>query len=103
MLLGVGAKDLSVDRSVHYQRCDEAARCQASQERGGLPVAVRNIVDEALTAGSTSPRASHVGFDPSLVEEDELVGIQRWESLEPRGALIDDIRTLLLRRLEYFF
>ena len=45
------------------------------EEGRGLPVAVRDLVDEALSLRRPAVEAGHVGFGPGLVDKDEAGGI----------------------------
>lgn len=102
-LLGVGEEGGTVDCPVQHQRGDEAGGAQASQERGGVPVPVRDGADQALAPRRPTARPGHGGGGPGFIEEDQALWIKRGERRRPFPARFGDIVTPLLLGLEVLF
>lgn len=102
-LFGVGCEDLSVDRTVDDHGCEDLAPADGSDQRGGLPAAVRNLGDKPLTALTAAMGPRHVGLGPGLVDEDQLVGWQFRLPCAQRPASLRDIRPILFGGVQCFF
>ena len=75
-LLDIGAEAFAIDRPVEQTRCGEAIAAQGAEESQCLPVAMRGEATHPLALLSPSAQWGHVGLDPSLVDEDQAVGIE---------------------------
>ena len=61
----------------------EAAEAQARDQRGGLPMAMRNRGATSLAAGLRPRQPGHLGGGPGLVDEDELRRVELGLEIEP--------------------
>ena len=62
-----------------------------------------SFVDELPPARHPAMGARHIGFGPSLVDEDEAFGIKPWLESSPPRAVARDVRTILLSGEQGFF
>ena len=62
--LGIGCEGVAVHRPVDDHGCREAAEAQARDQRGGLPMAMRNRGATSLAAGAAPAQPSHLGARP---------------------------------------
>ena len=83
-----GEEDRSVDRAVDNAGSDDTVGAQPSQECHRRPAAVR---------------AGHIGLGPSLVDEDQALGINASLVAPPTGALAGDVGPRLLGGAQGFF
>ena len=75
-LIDIGAETLAVDGSVKQAGRVDAVVAQGGEERhSGLPLALRNLVDEALSLRRPAAKPCHVGLRPGLIDEDQTPGI----------------------------
>ncbi len=68
-----------------------------------MPVTMRHGTDQPLPSWRAAAGAGHVRRCPSLVEEDEAVGIEQWLPRRPGQARFDYVIALLLFGLEVLF
>ena len=99
----LGAKALAVDGAVEQAGRVDAVGAQGGEEGRGLPAAVRDLVDEALALRGPAVEAGHVGFGPSLVDEDETGGIDAALIGSPARPMPADVRPVLFARDERLF
>lgn len=64
---------------------------------------VRNTGPQTFAALAATMRSGHVGRCPSLVNEDEPIPVKLALALTPGLALLQDIRTILLRGMGGLF
>jgi len=102
-LFEIAEEDFAVHRGVDNKRSGDAVVTQAGDERGHLPVAVRNLCDEPLAARAASARPGHIGRSAGLVDEDELLRIKLLLLLFPVGASCADVVAVLLGGVQAFF
>ena len=95
-VLHPGFEDRPVDRAVDDKRGDDAAVAQAGDEGGRLPMPVRHAHPQPLATPTAAVASGHVGAGPTLVHEDQPVGIKIDLALEPIPTLLQDIGTVLL-------
>lgn len=95
----VGLEPVAVDRAIEYHRCDHAAHAQASDQRRGLAVTMREAHPQALALVATAVAAGHVGGGPRLVDEDQALGLQIELAIEPASSLAQDVGAILLDRV----
>ena len=48
---------------------------KACEESCGLPLALRDLVDEALSLGFRAAQAGHIGLGPGFIDEDQPPGV----------------------------
>lgn len=101
-LLDMERKPLSVDRPVDdpWRACVVVA--QGGNEGLRFPVAIGSVGYQALSFWSPSPKGSHVGLDPGLIDEDQPFKIETTLIPFPAFAFAGDVRTVLLRRVQCF-
>jgi hypothetical protein len=76
LLFDVGPEALAVDQSIEDTRRGKPVAAQRPEEGQGTPMAVGSEAAQAFTLGAPATQRRHVGLDPSLVDEDELLGIE---------------------------
>ena len=64
---------------------------------------VRDAGAQAFASGSATPQPSHLGVEPSLVDEDQPIRIQIRLGLEPGRACRCDILAILLAGVSGLF
>ena len=99
-LFDIGAKALAVDGAVEQAGRVDAVAAPGGEEGRGLPVAVRDRVDEALAARGPAVAAGPVGFGPSLVDEDEAGRIDAALIGSPACPMPADVRPVSFARDE---
>ena len=93
----------AVDGAVENHRRDHAIKAQASNERGGLAMAVREAHPKPLALAATAMGARHIRRRPGLIDEHEPFRIEVRLRLEPVAALLQDVRAVLLDRVPGLF
>ncbi len=94
-LLDVGLEPRAVDRTVEDEGGVDPVAAQGGQEGHGLPVALRDPVDQALAARAATMGADHVGLGPGLVDEDQAAGIKPRLVTFPALAFAGHVRPVL--------
>jgi len=102
-LLDVGVEAFAVDGPVEQAGRVDAVVAQRGEESGGLPAAMRNLVDEAFALRRPTAQAGHVGFRPGLVDEDQSPGIDQALIGPPSLAVAAYVRAILLARDQGLF
>ena len=102
-LIDIGAETLAVDGSVKQAGRVDAVVAQGGEESRRLPLALRNLVDEALSLRRPAAKPCHVGLRPGLIDEEETPGIDEPLIGAPARAMAADVRTILLARDEGLF
>lgn len=102
-LFSVGCEDLGVYGTVDHHGCEDLASADGGDQGGGLPAAVRDLGHKPLAARAAAMGPRHVGFDPGLVDEDQLVGRQLRLPFAMRLAGLRDVRPVLLGGVQRFF
>ena len=102
-LCDIGFEPVAVDRSVQHHRRNHAGHAQASDQRGGLAMAVREAHPQPFAFPAAPVAAGHVRCGPSLVDEDEALGFEIDLTIEPVSALPQDVGTVLLDRVPGLF
>ena len=69
-LFDIGVEALAVDGPVEQARRIDAVIAKSGKERRGFPLALRDLVDEALSLRRPAAKPGHVGLGPRLVDED---------------------------------
>lgn len=99
----IGFEPVAVDRAVQHHGGDHSGHAQPCDQRGGLPVAMREAHPQAFTLGATAMAAGHVGRSPGLVDEHESLGIKVGLAIEPVMPLAQDVGAVLLDRMASLF
>ena len=102
-LFDIGVEALAVDRSVEQAGRFDAVVAQRGEEGRGLPLALRNLVDGALSLRGPAAQTGHVGLRPGLVDEDQPSGVDEPLIGSPSFAVATYVRAILLARDEGLF
>ena len=102
-MIDIGAEALAVDGAVKQAWRIDAVVAQRGEERRGLPLAVRDLVDEALSLRRPAAKPGHVGLRPGLVDEDQTPGIDKPLIGAPARAMAAYVRAIPLARDEGLF
>ena len=65
--MDIGAEAFAVDGAVEQAGRIDAVIAKSGKERRGLPLALRDLVDEALSLRRPAAQPGHVGLGPRLV------------------------------------
>ena len=76
LLFDVGPEALAVDGPVEDTRRGKPVAAQCPEKGQGAPMTMGSKAAQALALGSPAAQRRHVGLDPGLVDEDELLGIE---------------------------
>ena len=74
-LFDIGVEALAVDGPVEQAGRVDAVVAQGGEESRGLPLALRDLVDEALSPWRPTAQAGHIGFRPGFIDEDQPPGV----------------------------
>jgi hypothetical protein len=96
-LIDIELETLAIDRFVDKPWCIDAIMTQRRQKRHGLPMAVRHLGFDPLTARRPSSEWSHVGLGPGLVDEHQAGRIDTILIFSPLCPPACHIRAILLR------
>ena len=69
----IGFEPFGVDRAIEQPGRLDAIMAKRGEEGLRLPVAMRNLGHEPLSAQRPSPQRRHVGFGPGLVDEHQTL------------------------------
>ena len=76
---------------------------KSGKERRGLPLALRDLVDKALSLRRPAANPGHIGLRPGLIDEDETPGIDQPLIGAPTRAMAAYVRAVLLARDQGLF
>jgi hypothetical protein len=102
-LIDIGAEALAVDGSIEQARRVDAVVAQGGEESRGLPLALRDLVDKALSFRRLAAKPCHIGLRPGLIDEDEARGVDEPLIGAPARAMTADVRAVALARDERLF
>lgn len=103
LLLDIGSKALTVDRSIEDTGCGEPIAAQRAEEGQGAPVAVRGEAAQAFALRSPAAKRHHVGLDPGFVDEDQPSWIETGLPGSPALSPPRDVGARLLKGEQCFF
>jgi len=103
VLLDICQKDSAVHRPIHDQRSRQRGHSQSGYERGRLPMPMRHVCDQTLTAQGAAEATSHLGVGARFIEKHEPPAIHCRPPESPGDAAVLHIRPLLLSRMQDFF
>lgn len=92
-----------VDRAIEHEGSDNATAAQASQKGQRLPVTMRNLCDQRVSALAPAACARHVGLDPGFVDEDKPIRIKPMLVRLPAHPEPGHLRSVLLACHQCFF
>ena len=102
-LLDIGAKALAVDRTVEQARRLDAVVAQGGEKGRGVPMPMRDLVDEPLAARRPAVKPRHVGLGPGLVEKEQALRINALLIGAPSPPMTAYVRAIALVRDERLF
>lgn len=102
-LLDINPEPLAVYRPVEKPGCLDPVVAQRGQKRHGLPTTIRHLGLEPLAAWRPAPERRHVGFRPSLIDEDQAGRGNSVLILLPLAAPSRDVGTVLFAGEYGFF
>jgi len=76
LLFDIGSKALAVDRAIEDAGGGQAIVAQRPEERQRPPAALWCEAAQALALRPPATKRCHIGLDPGLVEEDQMLGIE---------------------------
>jgi len=94
-LLDIGSERRCVDRAVEDAGRGQAVAAQGPEEGHGAPVAMWGMAMQALAAWTPTPHRGHIGLDPGLVDEDQVLrvepGLPALPALTPSGDVLSGL------------
>jgi hypothetical protein len=102
-LCDIGAECIAIHRAIDDPWRRNSTGAQPRGEGGGLPMAVRHGSSAAFAARRAAIKACHLRRCPSLVDEDEPLGIETGLPLEPGLPCTLYIWALLLSGMRTLF
>jgi hypothetical protein len=102
-LFDIGEEALAIDGAVEQAGRVDAVVAQGGEERCGLPMAVRDLVNEPLAARRPAVETRHIGLGPGLIDEDQARGIDAALIGPPARPMAAYVRTVLLACNERLF
>src|ERR1700733_12416144 len=95
-LFDIGVEALAVDGPVEQAGRVDAVVAQGGEESRGLPLALRDLVDEALSPRRPAAKPGHIGLRPGFIDEDEPPGVDEPLIGSPSFAVATYVRAILL-------
>ena len=95
-LFDIGVEALAVDGPVEQAGRVDAVVAQGGEESRGLPLALRDLVDEPLAPWRPAAQAGHIGFRPGFIDEDQPPGVDEPLIGSPSFAVATYVRAILL-------
>ena len=102
-VLHIGQEPQAIDRAIEDTGGGNPVVAQGRYERQGLPMALRPCGNQPLAARAAPVVPGHIGLGPRLINEHEPAGIKPALSTLPAGAVLGDLRPLLLGGRKAFF
>ena len=103
LLLDIGAKALTVDRSIEDTGCGEPIAAQRAEESQGAPMSVRGEAAQAFALRPPPSKRRHVGLDPGFIDEDQPSWIEASLPGSPALSPSRDVSARLLKGEQCFF
>ena len=102
-LFDIGVEALTVDGPVEQAGRFDAVVAQGGEESRGLPLALRDLVDKALSPWRPSAQAGHIGLGPGFIDEDQPSRVDEPLIGSPSFAVATYVRAILLAATRVFF
>ncbi len=99
----VGQERRPLHRAIHHQRSRQAVMAQSSENRGGLPVTVRNGTDAALPLVGPAVAPCHLGAGAGFIKKYQSRGIKLALPRLPFTTCLLYVRSFLLAGVQGFF
>jgi hypothetical protein len=97
-LFDIGVEALAIDGPVEQAGRFDAVVAERGEESRSLPLALRDLVDEALSPWRPAAQAGHVGFRPGFIDEHQALGVDEPLIGSPSSAVAAYVRAILLAR-----
>ena len=102
-LLDIGTEATAIDGTIHDAGGGDFVGPQGGQKGQSLPMSMRHLGVQPLTARATPMRARHVRLGPGLVNKNQTPWIDFILMAPPAGALGGNLRPVLLGGQHGFF
>jgi hypothetical protein len=102
-LFDIGVEALAIDGPVEQTGRFDAVVAQGGEESRGLPFAMRDLVDKALSLWSPTPQAGHIGLGPGFIDEHQAPGVDEPLIGSPSFAVAAYVAAILLARDKRLF
>jgi hypothetical protein len=86
----------AIDEPVEQAGRFDAVIAERGEESRGLPAAMWDLVDEALSPWRPAAQAGHIGLRPGFIDEDQPPGIDEPLIGSPSFAVATYVRAILL-------
>ena len=96
VLLGRHLVALAVDGATKDTRCGDPAAAQTGRQGGDFPMSVRRWRQQPQSARRPAIASRHIGGGPSLVDKDQVVGIERGLTADESATLLGYVGAILL-------
>lgn len=103
LLLYIGQEKLAIHRPINKKRSCQSCGPQACGEGHGFPMAVRHMSDQTFPTPSSPKSTGHLGVGPCFVKEYQPSIVNGGTPETPARSAINDVRPLLLSRMQNFF
>src|SRR4029077_20479393 len=94
-LFDIGVKALAIDGPVEQAGRIDAVVAQSGEESRGLPLALRDLVDEPLAPWRPAAQAAHIGLAPGFIDEDQPPRVDEPLVGSPSFAVAPYVRAIL--------
>lgn len=98
-----GGESVSIDRPVQHEGGYDAVVAQPGEEGQCLPVAVGNMCGEPHASPGPTAGPGHIGLDPSLIYENQSLGVKPMLVRLPPGPEPRHLRAKLFAGHQRFF
>ena len=102
-LFDISAKGFAVHCTFEHERGGHAIVPQRGDEGAGLPIAVQDLVNQALSTRGTTIETGDIARDAGLIDENQPLWIKPWLSPSQGPASGRDVRSILLGGVQAFF
>ena len=99
----IGHERCCIHGSIQHEGRDHSTTAQAGDEGDGLPMPVRNMIDQPNAARAAAARPHHGGVGRGLVDEHQTGRVKHALFSHPAPPGAGHVRALLLRRVQSFF
>src|SRR4051812_23560166 len=96
---GASAETSAVNSAIEQVGHTDPGRSQSGDQRGQLPVPMRDGGPQPQAARTPAIAARHVRSDPRLVDEDQAIGVERRLAADEHAPGLGYIRAVLLGRV----
>jgi len=102
-LLYPGEKHRPIHRPLKHARRGHPVQTKPRHKGDCLPMAVRRVADQSLTARTAAAKPHHHGIRAGLIDKHQFRGVEQALLAHPAAAGAGHLGALLLRRVQSFF